>query len=51
MISRYAVKVAESIVSGRWWLGQKGGDFELTQADAQHGRCTVCASSKDGSGW
>ena len=35
-----------------WWcMGQEGGAVEPTQVDARHGRCVVCASSVERSGW
>ena len=35
-----------------WWrMGHEGGAVEPTQVDARRGRCAVCASSVEGSGW
>ena len=35
-----------------WWrMGHEGGAVEPTQVDARRGRCAVCASSVEESGW
>ena len=35
-----------------WWrMGQEGGAVEPTQVNARRGRCAVCASSVEESGW
>ena len=40
-----------SSVKEWWWMGQEGGKVEPTQVDARRGRCAVCASSVEESGW
>ena len=40
-----------SSVEGWWRMGQKGGAVEPTQVGARRGRCAVCASSVEESGW
>ena len=48
----FMVEAAQGVVDERMVVdGADGREVEPTQVDARHGRCTVCVSWVEGSGW